>query len=277
MRRLWVALLLCHTLSAVADDTTTTSTTQPPDAQSGVEQDPVDGLLVPWDQAEQYIGKDVTITGRIADVHCSPLNCLLAFEPSFNRFTAVVPVNRFDIFPPDQLKSTWKGKQVRVSGRIIDSGRKPEIVVQGPDALRISRGERRRERDQQRQEQVDSQTEALDRLDDALARVESLTERLAQSEARLESMLSALDQKMNALAALQPPLPAVPAPGDPRSWEAVRSLKRGMSTNDVMRLVGEPESVERSGNWEVWYYSGGRSISFDRRGRAQSLAGFTPP
>lgn len=266
------------TTTLVAVTTTTTLPPAPgptPIATPPAETDPdTDGTLVPWEQAEQYIGKEVTITGRIADVHCSPLNCLLAFEPSFNRFTAVVPVNRFDIFPPDQLKESWKGKQVRVAGVVVANGKKPEIVVQTADALRISRGERRRERDQRRQDEADAQLEALDRLDDALARVEELTQRLTDSEARLENMLAALDQRISLLANLQTPVAPPTGVGEPHTWEAVRSIKRGMSATDVARLLGQPDSVEQSGGWEVWYYDGGRSISFDRRGRAQSLAGF---
>jgi hypothetical protein len=284
MRRFLVTIWLCHALRAAAEDppaasTTTTSASTPATtttAPAPSDGEAADGTLVPWEQAHQYMGQDVTVTGRVVAIHCSPLNCLLAFEPTFNRFTAVVPVNRFDVFPPDQLKSTFQGKQVRVTGRVIDSGNKPEIVVRSADGLRISRGERRRERDQQRQDDLATQAEVLDRLDDALARVETLTERLLQSEARLEEMLASLDHRMNALAAAQAQ-PSAPSGGDPRSWEVLRTIKRGMSSHEVVRLIGEPEHVEQSGGWEIWYYPGGRSISFDRRGRAQSVAGFPSP
>jgi hypothetical protein len=60
----------------------------------------------------------VTVEGRVVDVHCSPLSCLLAFEPSFNRFTAVVQAERFDAMPPDQIEQRFKGKNVRVHGTI---------------------------------------------------------------------------------------------------------------------------------------------------------------
>ena len=50
-----------------------------------------------------------------------------------------------------------------------------------------------------------------------------------------------------------------------------------MSTAEVERLIGQPEYVENSTGWTTWYYGYGRSISFDRRGRATSLVGFPPP
>ena len=64
-----------------------------------------------------------------------------------------------------------------------------------------------------------------------------------------------------------------------RSWAAAsRSVKRGMSANDVRRLVGDPQIIEPSGNgWTTWSYGYGRSVSFDDRGRAQSLTGFPNP
>lgn len=280
MRPFCIPLLLLGALSAAAQDTPPPTPAPVAEVSSGGSAEPAapGETLVSWDEADKHVGEDVTVTGKIADVHCSQLNCLLAFEPSFNRFTAVVPVNRFDIFPPEQLQANWKGKQVRVSGRIIDNGNKPEIIVQSADALRISRGERRRERDQQRQDELEAQSAAFDRLDDALGRVEELTERLAQSETRLENLLALLDQRMAALAAMQAPVGGEPAPAEPRTWETLRTIKRGMSARDVERLAGQPARVEQGANgWEIWYYPSGQSVSFDRRGRAQSVAGFPAP
>ena len=55
-------------------------------------------------------------------------------------------------------------------------------------------------------------------------------------------------------------------------------MKRGMSANDVRRLIGDPQIVEPAGNgWTTWSYGYGRSVSFDDRGRAQSLTGFPNP
>jgi hypothetical protein len=51
-----------------------------------------------------------------------------------------------------------------------------------------------------------------------------------------------------------------------------------MSRAEVLRLVGEPLSVEDTGGgWSIWNYGYGRSITFDARGRVQSLVGFPAP
>ena len=55
-------------------------------------------------------------------------------------------------------------------------------------------------------------------------------------------------------------------------------MKRGMSPRRRAAPDREPQDVEeRSGGWMTWYYGYGRSISFDPRGRAQSLVGFPAP
>jgi hypothetical protein len=48
-----------------------------------------------------------------------------------------------------------------------------------------------------------------------------------------------------------------------------------MSVADFERLAGSPVRVIDSGNgWTTWDYGGGRVVTFDNRGRAQSLNGF---
>src|SRR5262245_42071635 len=93
---------------------------------------------IPWDEADKHVGEDAMDEGRVVDVHCSQLSCLLAFEPSFNRFTAVVQARSFDVLPPDDLKARFNGKMVRVRGRITSRDSKPEIVVESPDAIGLA-------------------------------------------------------------------------------------------------------------------------------------------
>jgi outer membrane protein assembly factor BamE (lipoprotein component of BamABCDE complex) len=58
----------------------------------------------------------------------------------------------------------------------------------------------------------------------------------------------------------------------------LRSIKRGMTSDEVARLVGAPLSSEGNGSGSfVWDYGYGRTITFDRRNRATSLVGFPAP
>ena len=239
---------------------------------------------ISWEEADKHIGEEVAVEGRVVDVHCSQLSCLLAFEPSFNRFTAVVQARDFGAMPPADLERRYVGKQVRVRGKIEVRDSKPEIVVDRPDAIMLAGPKRTQDRDGEKtaRAQVEVQVEVMERLADVLARVEDLTERLADVEQRMENLLAQLEQREGALAAVQSPAPG-PAPsyGEPQprpAFEALRTIKRGMSRSDVERLVGQPQYVENGGNgWTTWYYGYGRSVSFDGRGRAQALVGFPGP
>jgi outer membrane protein assembly factor BamE (lipoprotein component of BamABCDE complex) len=61
------------------------------------------------------------------------------------------------------------------------------------------------------------------------------------------------------------------APSQDRSqW---RKLQRGMSKDDVRKLLGEPGKVSVAKYYEFWYYAGG-SVTFDSKGR---LDGWNEP
>lgn len=237
---------------------------------------------IPWDEAEKHVGEDATIEGWVMGVKCTQLSCLLAFNPSFDRFTAVIQAASFGTFPPADLDARFSGRKVRVHGKIVENEKKPEIVVASAADLDLAPGEKRKERVQER---ARAETDILERLTDVIARLEEVTERLAATQERTEAVLAAIEQRQNALAAAQaaqaPPPAPEPSYGEPQprpAYQALRTVKRGMSRADVQRLIGEPQYVEQGGGgWSTWYYGFGRSISFDARGRAQAMVGFPPP
>jgi hypothetical protein len=236
---------------------------------------------ISWEEADQHVGEEATVEGRVEAVHCSPLSCLLAFEPSFNRFTAVVQAESFDVFPPADLERRYVGKQVRVHGKIEQRDGKPEIVLQSPEAIALAGAKRSQGRDAEKA--LRTQVEVMERLSDVLSRIEDLTERLADVEQRMDGLLAQLEQREAALAGAPASPPPAPAPsfGEPQprpAFEALRTVKRGMTRAQVERLVGAPTYVETTGNgWTTWYYPYGRSVSFDLRGRVQALVGFPEP
>ena len=237
---------------------------------------------IPWDQAEQHVGEEVVVAGRVMGVHCSELSCLLAFDPTFNRFTAVIQASSFTTFPPDSLNERFSGRKVEVHGKIVSNDKKPEIVVSTPDDLHLTAAEHRRERQAAKADAAAVQMQVLERLGALLEQIAAVTDRMAATQERMEELLAQMEQRQAALVAqATPPPPAEPTYGEPQprpAYEALRSLKRGMSRRDVERLVGKPDSVEYgSGGWMTWYYGFGRSISFDPRGRATSMVGFPNP
>jgi len=232
---------------------------------------------IAWDEADKHVGDEATVEGLVVGVHCSPLSCLLAFEPTYNRFTAVVEARSFDALPPAELERRYRGKRVLVHGTIRQNDGKPEIEVASPGALTLAGTRRREERGPDNATR--GQAEATQRLADVLTRIEDLTERLAGVEERMDALLAQMEQRNAALAAAessQGPPPAAAGEAPPPAYQALRSVKRGMSIADVQRLAGPPQYAQSNGGgWTTWYYADGRTVSFDARGRVQALSGFT--
>ena len=269
---LMLAVALVKTSAAAAQDKPTDKPNDKPTDKA-----------IPWSQAETRVGQPTIVEGRVMGIHCSPTSCLLAFDPTFNRFTAVVQAKDFRILPPDKLDAEYVGRQVRVHGTVQLLDRKPEIVVDRPEDLElvVSQQERAEKRDA-------TQEQLVDRLDEMLDRLDTLAGQMAQTQAALQQVASALAQQSEQLgaiaAAANAPAPAPPAPpsyGEPQprpAYEALRTVKRGMTSDEVARLVGSPNVMESTGTGGyIWDYGYGRTITFDRRNRAVGLSGFPPP
>jgi hypothetical protein len=111
---------------------------------------------------------------------------------------------------------------------------------------------------------------------------------MAQTQVALQQVAAALNQQSQQLGAIAatanapgPPPPPAPSYGEPQprpAYEALRTIKRGMTSDEVARLVGSPNAMEsNSTGGYVWDYGYGRTITFDRRNRAVGLSGFPPP
>jgi len=239
------------------------------------------GEPIPWEEAARHVGKEVEVEGRVMAVHCSPTSCLLAFEPTFDRFTAVVQAQHFQVFPPAELEERFPGRRVRVRGVVRLLEGKPEIVLDEPgDLVLADSAAREAERSAALAE---AQTEILERLEAILESIEAISERLVTTQQRIETLLGQLEQRA-AQHETTPTLESQPGPAVPRvgavpsraASQALRSLKRGMSAATVRRLVGDPLTVEPGvSGGETWHYGYGRSVSFDGRGRVVALVGFS--
>ena len=176
----------------------------------------------------------------------------------------------------------YSGRRVRVRGTIVDRDRKPEIVVSDPDNLKLVET-KEDQQDKTAEAAPTPRSRSLDRLDAVLDRVEQLTERLDDAgrwTAAVERSMQASSQALMVAAATPPPPPPPPRrPGRPRSRARLGGAALGQARHERGRRAPPDRRARRTsmpgGNgWTTWLYDYGRSVSFDGRGRAQSLAGF---
>jgi hypothetical protein len=85
-------------------------------------------------RAGDYVGQEVTIEGRVAAIHESPLATVLAFAPNFAGFTATILAADRDKFPSD-LEARLRDRLVRVSGTVTAYRGKPEMALRDPSQL----------------------------------------------------------------------------------------------------------------------------------------------
>ena len=87
-------------------------------------------------QTADYIGKQVTVTGVVAQVSLRPSLVFLNFDKAFpsNKFSAIIwnrNTNGFESLPG------LKGKTVSVNGKVIEYQGKPEMELNKPTQLKV--------------------------------------------------------------------------------------------------------------------------------------------
>ena len=93
-------------------------------------------VIIGTEQAAAHIGKQVTVTGVVAQVSFRPSLVFLNFDKPYpnSPFTAIVRNNHTNEF--DNL-SALKGKVVAVKGQVKDYNGKPEIELIGKSQLKL--------------------------------------------------------------------------------------------------------------------------------------------
>jgi endonuclease YncB( thermonuclease family) len=92
---------------------------------------------IPWDLAGNYIGKHMSVEGKITRTHNSGKACFLNFHNNWTRyFSLVIFENAFHRFP-EKPQKFYLNKFVRVKGKIKEYRGRPEIVLNHPHQIKI--------------------------------------------------------------------------------------------------------------------------------------------
>lgn len=215
---------------------------------------------IPNSQAKDHVGKEVTVEGRIVATHASPLATVLAFAPNFAGFTATILAADRAKFPA-ALEEVYPGKLVRVTGLVTAYRGKPEMTLREPSQLAL----------------VSAPGETPAPIAPQIAGAPSPTTSPEANQEETRRILAAIETRLAAvesrLGGLEQSV-AVQADAIQRSTREPR-LAIGATTSDVRALFGQPIKVTAGlrGRSE-WFYSGGRSLTFDEDGRVVSWSGF---
>jgi hypothetical protein len=87
-------------------------------------------------EANEYLGKEVTVNGLVAEVHRTDKVAYLNFVQKFPKtpFAAVIFENRFSSFPN---LDKYSGKTVEVTGRVSSYKDKPQIILDNDSQIKI--------------------------------------------------------------------------------------------------------------------------------------------
>lgn len=92
--------------------------------------------VVPWQRAGEYVGQRITVEGDIIETYNSGKVAFLNFSEDRDDFTLVIFAEDFGRFtePPEEL---YYQKRVQATGRVQLYKGRPEMVLQGPDQIKI--------------------------------------------------------------------------------------------------------------------------------------------
>jgi hypothetical protein len=114
--------------------------------------------------------------------------------------------------------------------------------------------------------------------------LEQRIEQLQQDNANLVAAVQELEERLTVLeqsggrgsTVNEEELPYVPdyvVPGE--ASVRLQSVKRGWSSERLLRAVGPPANTVTGANgYMTWYYENGRAVTLDPRGRVASSVGF---
>jgi DNA/RNA endonuclease YhcR with UshA esterase domain len=159
---------------------------------------PVAAAAIAGSRAGDYVGQDVTVEGRVAAIHESPLATVVAFSPNFAGFTATILAADRAKFPSD-LEARIRDRVVRVSGTVTTYRGKPEMALRDPAQLALA-------------PPPGPESIAAHPPLAPAASPDGSMEEIRRTLARMEARLQALDARVTTLEQVAPDDDAVPVP-----------------------------------------------------------------
>lgn len=92
--------------------------------------------VVPWQQAERYVGQTITVSGQIVRSNDTGAITFLNFSSARNQFVAVIFAEDYARFPAPPA-ALYAHRQVWITGEISLYQGAPQIVIRSPDQIEV--------------------------------------------------------------------------------------------------------------------------------------------
>lgn len=93
--------------------------------------------VIPWTEAARYLERKAAVEGTVVATHNSGRACFLNFDQNWRgKFHCVIFASAFPDFPPAP-EEHYRGKRVRVTGKIKEHNGAPQIVLERPAQIEI--------------------------------------------------------------------------------------------------------------------------------------------
>lgn len=91
--------------------------------------------IVPWEEARLHVGREVVVEGKVVRTHRGKEILHLDFHPDWRKHASVVVKGKDLLRFPWDPETFYKGKTLRVRGKVVLYKGRPEIVVRAPEAI----------------------------------------------------------------------------------------------------------------------------------------------
>jgi hypothetical protein len=92
--------------------------------------------VICWDQASQFIGQTITVTGLVTRTFKNDKVCFLNFHNNFTKYMSIVIFSNNFKYLANKPETYYQDKTIYVTGKIKEYKGKPEIILSKPSQIR---------------------------------------------------------------------------------------------------------------------------------------------
>ncbi|HEV7732081.1 MAG TPA: hypothetical protein VGR62_07960 [Candidatus Binatia bacterium] len=94
-------------------------------------------VTVPWQQAPEHVGQQVTVEGDVAAARLEGPTCVIEFSTTDTKAFRVVLLVPLITDLPKQPERLYAGKRIRASGTVRRFAGRAEMILRTPDAIEV--------------------------------------------------------------------------------------------------------------------------------------------